>query len=60
MHHVLKDDIVILSAARTPVGHFRGILADFDAVDLGAAAIGAALGGIDLGFAWVVEHILLR
>ena len=25
-----------------------------------AAAIGAALGGIDLGFAWVVEHILLR
>jgi preprotein translocase subunit SecE len=25
-----------------------------------AAIIGAALGGLDLGFAWLVEHILLR
>jgi preprotein translocase subunit SecE len=25
-----------------------------------ATIIGAALGGLDLGFAWVVEHILLR
>ena len=24
-----------------------------------AGAIGAALGGIDLGFAWIVEHILI-
>ena len=25
-----------------------------------AAIIGAALGGLDLGFAWLVEHVLLR
>jgi len=25
-----------------------------------SAIIGAALGGLDLGFAWLVEHILLR
>jgi preprotein translocase subunit SecE len=24
-----------------------------------AGSIGAALGGIDLGFAWIIEHILL-
>ena len=34
MHHVLDEDIVIVSAARTPVGHFRGILSEFDAVEL--------------------------
>jgi preprotein translocase subunit SecE len=25
-----------------------------------SVAIGAALGGLDLGFAWLVEHVLLR
>jgi preprotein translocase subunit SecE len=25
-----------------------------------SVAIGAALGGLDVGFAWMVEHILLR
>ncbi len=43
MRYVLEQEIVILSAARTPVGHFRGILSEFDAVDLGSLAIGAAV-----------------
>jgi preprotein translocase subunit SecE len=25
-----------------------------------ASIIGAALGGLDLGFAWLAEHVLLR
>ena len=47
--HKLVDNIAILSAARTPVGRFRGSLSPFDAVDLGALAIGAAVerAGID-------------
>ena len=49
MFSVLKDEIVIVSAARTPVGRFRGALSEFDAIDLGALAIGEALsrGGVD-------------
>jgi acetyl-CoA C-acetyltransferase len=43
VRHILQDDIVILSAARTPVGRFRGSLCDFEAIDLGALAIGAAV-----------------
>ncbi|HUU54972.1 MAG TPA: thiolase family protein [Armatimonadota bacterium] len=43
MFHVLENEIVIVSAARTPVGRFRGALSDFDAIDLGALAIGEAL-----------------
>jgi acetyl-CoA C-acetyltransferase len=43
MHHILKQDIVLLSAARTPVGRFAGSLSPFDAIDLGALAIGAAV-----------------
>jgi acetyl-CoA C-acetyltransferase len=34
---------VIVAGARTPIGKFRGSLAGFDAVDLGAIAIRAAL-----------------
>ena len=33
----------MLSAARTPVGRFDGILSDFTAIDLGALAIGSAV-----------------
>jgi acetyl-CoA C-acetyltransferase len=49
MFHLLKDEIVILSAARTPIGRFAGKLSAFDAVELGAAAIGAAVqrSGVD-------------
>jgi acetyl-CoA C-acetyltransferase len=43
MRNVLADEIVILSAARTPVGRFAGRLSPFDAIDLGAFAIGAAV-----------------
>ena len=43
MFNVLRDEIVILSAARTPIGRFRGSLSPFDAVALGSLAIGSAL-----------------
>ncbi len=43
MHHVLREGVVILSAARTPVGRFAGNLSDFDAIDLGSLAIQAAI-----------------
>jgi acetyl-CoA C-acetyltransferase len=37
------DDVVILSAARTPVGSFQGELAGMSATQLGAAAIAGAI-----------------
>ena len=37
------DPVVILSYARTPMGSFQGSLADASAIDLGAAAIRAAV-----------------
>jgi len=39
----MKDDIVIVSATRTPVGSFNGALASLPAHELGKAAIKAAL-----------------
>ncbi|HZP79935.1 MAG TPA: acetyl-CoA C-acetyltransferase [Pseudolabrys sp.] len=39
----MKDDIVIVSAARTPVGAFNGSLSSLPAHDLGKVAITAAL-----------------
>ncbi|HLK83919.1 MAG TPA: acetyl-CoA C-acetyltransferase [Xanthobacteraceae bacterium] len=39
----MKDDIVIVGAARTPVGSFNGAFANLPAHDLGAVAIKAAL-----------------
>ena len=39
----MKDDIVIVSAARTPVGAFNGSLASLPAHELGKAAIMSAL-----------------
>src|SRR5246127_2937781 len=39
----MKDDIVIVGAARTPVGAFNGGFANLPAHDLGAVAIKAAL-----------------
>lgn len=41
------DPIVIVSAARTPMGGFQGDFAAVDAAALGATAIRAALGGLD-------------
>ncbi len=40
---MLNDPIVIVSAARTPMGAFQGQLKDFAAPQLGAAAIRAAI-----------------
>ncbi len=47
----MSDDIVIVSAARTPVGSFNGALSDVPAHELGRVAIEAALGraGVDAG-----------
>src|SRR4051794_17218121 len=47
----MSDDVVIVSAARTPVGSFNGAFATTPAHDLGAVAIRAALerGGIEPG-----------
>jgi len=39
----MKDDIVIVSAARTPVGAFNGAFANLPAHDLGKVAIKAAI-----------------
>jgi acetyl-CoA C-acetyltransferase len=39
----MSDDVVIVSAARTPVGSFNGAFANTPAHDLGAVAIKAAL-----------------
>ena len=45
------DDIVIVSAARTPVGSFNGALSTIHAHDLGALALQAAFSraGIEAG-----------
>ena len=40
---MLNDPVVIVSAARTPIGAFQGELKDFAAPQLGAAAIRAAV-----------------
>ena len=40
---MLNDPIVIVSAARTPMGAFQGELKGFAAPELGAAAIRAAI-----------------
>src|SRR5437868_9341835 len=47
----MSDDVVIVSAARTPVGSFNGAFATMPAHDLGAVAIKAALerAGVDPG-----------
>ena len=47
----MKDDIVIVSAARTPVGAFNGAFANLPAHELGKIAIQAALkrAGIEAG-----------
>jgi len=40
-----SDPIVIVSAVRTPLGNFQGVLAPYTATDLGAACIKAAVAG---------------
>ncbi|MGD2131700.1 MAG: acetyl-CoA C-acetyltransferase [Maricaulaceae bacterium] len=52
------SDVVIVSAARTPVGSFNGAFADVAAPDLGATAISAALARAGLGADAVDEVVL--
>ncbi len=52
------DDIVIISAARTPVGSFSGALAPLSAHELGAVALQAACGRAGISAEDVDEVIL--
>jgi len=54
----MKDDIVIVSAARTPVGAFNGMFANLPAHELGKVAIKAALERAGIEGARVSEDIL--
>lgn len=52
------DDVVIVGAARTPIGKFNGAYAGVSAVDLGAAAIRAAVSRAGIDPALVDECIM--
>ena len=54
----MSDDIVIVSAVRTPVGAFNGTLGTLPAHDLGKVAIAAALERAGTEPASVSEGIL--
>ncbi|TCT06020.1 acetyl-CoA C-acetyltransferase [Aquabacter spiritensis] len=54
----MKDDVVIVGAARTPVGSFNGALASLPAHQLGAIAIKAALERAGVSSETVSEVIL--
>lgn len=53
-----QDAIVVVSAARTPVGGFQGDLAPVEAVKLGGAAIAAAVERAQLGHEDVDEVLM--
>jgi len=53
-----EDPVVIVAAARTPMGGFQGDLKDVRAPDLGAAAIGAAIERAQLPVEDVEELIM--
>src|ERR1700751_5590578 len=55
---VMQDDIVIVSAARTPVGAFNGAFANLPAHELGKVAIKAALERAGVEGARVAEVIM--
>jgi acetyl-CoA C-acetyltransferase len=52
------EDVVIVSAVRTPVGKFQGSLADFTATQLGAIAVRAAVERAGVDAASVDECIM--
>jgi acetyl-CoA C-acetyltransferase len=54
----MQDDIVIVSAARTPVGAFNGVFGNLPAHDLGKVAIRAALERSQIEPARVSEVII--
>ena len=51
-------NVVIVSAKRTPIGSFMGSLSTVPAIDLGAAAIKAALEAISLD-SGLVDEVLM-
>src|ERR1700690_3393104 len=55
---MLNDPVVIVSAARTPMGGFQGELKQFAAAELGAAAIRAAVERAKINPAQVDEVIM--
>jgi len=55
---MLNDPIVLVSAARTPMGAFQGELKEFSAPQLGAAAIRAAVERAGVKPEWVEEVIM--
>ncbi len=54
----MNDPVVIVSAARTPIGSFQGDLKDLTAPQLGAAAIRAAIARSGLSAAQIDEVIM--
>jgi len=54
----MADDIVIVGAARTPIGGFQGAFAGVTAADLGGAAIAAAIGRAGVAPADVDELLM--
>jgi acetyl-CoA C-acetyltransferase len=53
----MKDEVVILSAARTPVGKFQGSLASFSAVQLGVMAAREAVSRAGVSMAFSVQAL---
>jgi len=52
------DDVVIVSAVRTPIGKFKGTLTPLSASDLGAAAIRGAVERVDIEPAAIDEVLM--
>ncbi|BBH21738.1 acetyl-CoA acetyltransferase [Paenibacillus baekrokdamisoli] len=53
-----EDDIVIVSAVRTPIGNFNGLLKDVSAVQLGALVIREAISRANIDIGEVDEVIM--
>ncbi len=54
----MSESIVIVSAARTPMGSFQGDFSSLSAHDLGGAAIAAALARAGIAPEWVTEVLM--
>lgn len=52
-------NIVIVSAKRTPIGRYKGKLRDYSAVELGTAALKAAVEAIDIDPSTIQQVILV-
>lgn len=55
---LLDSDIVIVSAARTPIGGFQGVFSSLSATELGAAAIKAVLDRSNLELPQIEEVVM--